>query len=274
MRSVIHWLVVAIMAYAAYAGLLFAMQRSIMFPASGADMPAPPSSARGALALATSFGPLHAVHLQPAGSGPAPALLYFHGNYEFVADNVGLLKPLAARGLHVLLVEYPGYAGSAGAPSYDTLVEGAIAGYDWLAARADVDRTRIVAFGRSIGSGPACELAGHRDLRALVLLSPFTSVAAFARSRGLPAFLVRDPFDNLARVRAWRGPLLVMHGRYDEVIPYAHGRELAAAGSNAELATLDCGHNDCPFLEQPMLDALDAFFARVGVTPDRTPRHL
>jgi hypothetical protein len=30
------------------------------------------------------------------------------------------------------------------------------------------------------------------------------------------------------------------------MIPYAHAQTLAAAGSNTEMITLPCGHNDCP----------------------------
>ena len=56
---------------------------------------------------------------------------------------------------------------------------------------------------------------------------------------------MRDPFDNLAVVRGFAGPLLVLHGERDELIPTEHGRTLAAAGRNAELELLPCGHNDC-----------------------------
>src|SRR5439155_16972815 len=107
-----------------------------------------------------------------------------------------------------------------------------------LAARDDVDPQRIVAMGVSIGGGPACELALSRPVRALVLLSTFTSIDEFARAFWLPPFLARDRFDNRARVSAFAGPVLVLHGRHDELIPFAHGQALAAAAKHAQFVAL------------------------------------
>ena len=66
-----------------------------------------------------------------------------------------------------------------------------------------------------------------------------------ARRFGAPDFLVRDRFDNEAAVRAFDGPLLVIHGADDQIIPVEHGRALATVG-NVQLHVLPCGHNDCP----------------------------
>ena len=52
--------------------------------------------------------------------------------------------------------------------------------------------------------------------------------------------------DNLAALARYRGPLLVLHGRDDAIVPIAHGRLLAAAVPGAILQELPCGHNDCP----------------------------
>jgi fermentation-respiration switch protein FrsA (DUF1100 family) len=161
-------------------------------------------------------------------------------------------------GVAVLLVEYPGYGRSSGHPSEATITEGMLAAYDWARAQAGIDPNRIVAYGRSVGGGAACRLAARRPVAALLLASTFTSVHAFARGFGAPAFLVRDPFDNLAFVRKYRGPLLLLHGDRDTLIPTRHSQILAGAAPQAELHLLPCGHNDCPpawplirvFLEQ------------------------
>jgi pimeloyl-ACP methyl ester carboxylesterase len=58
--------------------------------------------------------------------------------------------------------------------------------------------------------------------------------------------LVRDPLDTLAAVGRFDGPVLVLHGEYDEIVPVDHGRALAAASARAQLHLLPCGHNDCP----------------------------
>jgi fermentation-respiration switch protein FrsA (DUF1100 family) len=91
-----------------------------------------------------------------------------------------------------------------------------------------------------------CALIGRRPIAALILEAPFTSVRPFASRYGAPGFLVRDPFDNLAQVAGFRGPLLILHGAQDDVIPPCHSQALARAAPQAELHLLPCGHNDCP----------------------------
>ena len=63
---------------------------------------------------------------------------------------------------------------------------------------------------------------------------------------GAPAFLVRDKFDSVSAIRVVQGPILILHGDRDDIVPPHHARALAAAASNATLKFLPCGHNDCP----------------------------
>ena len=62
----------------------------------------------------------------------------------------------------------------------------------------------------------------------------------------VPGFLVRDPFDNLAVVSGFTGPVLIIHGRHDDVISYRHALSLHRAAPNSKLITYACSHNDCP----------------------------
>jgi hypothetical protein len=149
-------------------------------------------------------------------------------------------------GVGLLLVEYPGYGRSAGSPSQESISETFIKAYDRLAARQDVDASRIVLFGRSLGGGAVCDLALKRPSAALILMSCFKSVSAFAVRYLAPAFLIRDPFDNLSVVRQYPGPVLVIHGNFDEVVPFSHGRALHAAAPNGKMIAYPAGHNDCP----------------------------
>jgi hypothetical protein len=105
---------------------------------------------------------------------------------------------------------------------------------------------------------------------ALVLQSTFTSVRSFAWRYLMPPFLVRDPFDNLAAVRGFTGPVLVIHGRRDGIIPFRHGEALAAAAREGSLVPLECGHNDCPPDWSAYLDILEAFLRGEGLLA--TPR--
>ena len=84
----------------------------------------------------------------------------------------------------------------------------------------------------------------------MVLQSTFSSLAAMAwRAMKVPRLLVRDPYDNARVVGDLEAPILVIHGRHDEVIPYTHGQALAQTASDGELITVECGHNDMPMGE-------------------------
>jgi hypothetical protein len=240
----------AVCIYAAYCALLFLMQRQVIFPRYMIPTPvAPDLQAMGIepLWLETSFGRVEAWYLPPKPAGtPAPAVIFGHGNGELIDYWPSELRHFAAMGVGLLLVEYPGYGRSAGSPSQASISETFTLAYDALAARKDVDPGRIVLFGRSLGGGAVCDLALRRPSAALILMSAFKSVSAFAVRYLAPAFMIRDPFDNLAAVRLYPGPVLVIHGAFDEVVPFSHGQALHAAARNGKMIAYEAGHNDCP----------------------------
>jgi uncharacterized protein len=275
-RSLLNIAAVLLALYIAWLGMLYISQRSVLFPGAGMAWRWDPQSLRpGAepVALGASFGSVRAVFLVADTNTPTPALIYFHGNAEFVDQNIGLLQPITTTlGMHVLLVEYPGYAGSDGRPSRESLAEAARLGFDWVAKHPAVDSGRIIAMGRSIGSGPAVDLAGERDIAAVVLLSPFASLDMIARSMGAPGLLLRDRYDNRVGLAGFEGPVLLFHGRADDVIPYAHSQALLSVVPGATLQTLSCRHNDCPYFDAAFMRALEQFLSESGLlaAPDHT----
>jgi len=232
--------------------LLFRMQRAVLFPISGqrgarADVEAEGGEAvwldTGGARVEAYFLP----SLRSSNGRRAPLVIHAHGNGERIDDYVSMVEPLRAAGVGVLLVEYPGYGRSEGTPSQRSVAAAMRAAYDAAIARPDVDPARVIGFGRSLGGGAVCQLAGERSLAALVLESTFTSVADLARTFGLPRFLVRDPFDNGAALAKFAGPILIVHGERDDLIPVAHAHALHAVRPDARLALAPgCGHNDCP----------------------------
>jgi pimeloyl-ACP methyl ester carboxylesterase len=262
--------------YVVYAAVMYSMQRSMLFPlaqdaphAYAGTLPPPAELVE----LPVSYGRARAVLLR--GALPrAPAIVYTHGNAETVDELVSSFEPVRALGLHVLLLEYPGYAGADGAPSRSSIDEASAAAFDWLARRPEVDAQRIVAMGVSLGGAPAAELTQLRPVRALVLMSTFTAVANFANAYGLPAFLARDDYDSAQRVREFTGAVFVAHGRVDSIIPFAQGETLARATPHGELHALDCGHNDCPYHSAAFAEQLGKFLVANGVLERPDTMHL
>jgi len=264
---------VAVVAYLGYTILLMVVQRRMLFPGTarvpGRDRSAavPPGVQR--VWLDQPAGPVEAWYMASTRhEGPGPALVFAHGNAELIDDWTPLAE-LTGIGVSVLLVEFPGYGHSSGAPSRRSIGEAFSAGYDWLVARADVDPERVVVMGRSIGGGVATDLAASRPVRALILQSTFTSLSSLAwESFRAPGFLLRDRFDNEAVLRSFVGPVLLMHGRRDEVIAVRHARRLAAVSPGAEVIEWDCGHNDCPPDWHAFIADVKNFLAAHGVIRD------
>lgn len=251
--------------YVFYAWQIWRVQRGMLFPGTALPRGELPADAQP-VTLPASFGSVEVAFLPAPGTDArGPAAIYLHGNYETIADAAYEVAPLRALGLHVLLVEFPGYARTAGAPTFDSLREAGKLAYDWLVRDARVDASRILVVGRSIGGGPAAQLAVDRPARALLFLSSFVDLERFAHERLLPAFLIEDPFDNGARVREFDGEVLVMHGRRDDIIAFGHGEALAAQARNGEIVVLQCGHNDCDYWNEPQLVRVRAFLQRAGV---------
>ena len=125
---------------------------------------------------------------------PWPLILYFGGNAEEVSWLLAELSRMP--GWAALLVNYRGYDLSQGRPSQAALFRDALALYDKVVQRAEVDPGRVVVIGRSLGTGVATYLASQRPVAGVVLVSPFDNMVEVAR--GVYPFL---PVDLLLRHR-------------------------------------------------------------------------
>jgi len=237
--------------YALYAGVMYNRQLQFLFPGTTeqhhpfiAKLPEGDEEVE----VPVSFGNARFVYLHARGTTKSPAIVFAHGNFDRATDFVAGLTPLAESGFAVVSLEYPGYDGADGKPSFESLNETATAAYDWLARRPEIDATRIVGVGYSMGGGMIGELSKRRPLAALALLSTYSSIADMANRFALPSALVRIPFDNAARVAEFKGPIFIQHGRLDTVIPFRYGEKLvAASGNRATFLPMNCGHADCDF---------------------------
>ena len=226
------------------------LQRALLFPArdrvpacrAGDDVPG-----LERWWLRTDEGPVEAWWLPArAGDGPRPAIFFAHGNGELIDDWPLPMQAFRDRGFHILLAEYRGYGRSEGNSTEEIVREDFVRLYDRMRALPEVDASACVLMGRSLGGGAVCQVFRERDARALVLMSTFTSVTDLAGHLfRLPARFVVDRFDSAAVLRRKRARAVHVHGRRDELVPFAHAEALAAI-TGGPLFADDGGHNDCP----------------------------
>lgn len=182
----------------------------------------------------------------PGSSSPAPVVIYFGGNAEEVSWT--LADPRWPTAWSRVGVNYRGYGASEGTPGEHALMADALAVYDVVVTHAELDRGRVVAFGRSLGTAVATHLAAERPLAAVVLASPFDSLAAIGSKHypWLPvSLLLRHRFDTMAEARRNRIALLALVAEADEIIPVERSRALydAWGGPKTWRVVPQAGHN-------------------------------
>jgi len=167
------------------------------------------------------------------------ATLYCHGNAGNLSHRANSITRWQQQmGQAVLIFDYPGYGKSTGKPSELGCYSAAAAAHDWLTQMQRVPAERVLLYGGSLGGAVAIELASRGPYRALVLVSTFTSIPDMAREHYplLPVrWLIRNRFENLAKIGKCRKPLFIAHGTADSLIPFAHGERLFAAASEPKL---------------------------------------
>ncbi len=276
MRTPMEWIVlVAALVLGVPAAAWFAQDRLIFFPqpiASTAQLPADAQPLEVVAGDGTKLrGWLRAADAAPRAASvtAAPVILYFGGNAEEVSWT--LADARWPRDWTIAAVNYRGYGDSEGKPGEAALVADALTIHDAVAARPDVDRNRIVAFGRSLGTGVAVKLAAARPLAGAILVSPFDSMVEVGSTHypWLPvSLLLRHRFDSLEDARRAPMPLLAIVASDDSIIPRQRSQALfdAWAGPKSWLVVPATDHNT---LSMP-----DAFWTRWRSTtpgPDRSP---
>jgi hypothetical protein len=152
------------------------------------------------------------------------AILYFGGNAEAVSasyeDFAHSFKNSA-----LYLVNYRGYGGSSGTPSEEKLYEDALLVYDALTKR----HKNIVVIGRSLGSGVATYVAAKRDVKKLILVTPFDSIKAVAQEQ-FPLYpmewMLFDTYDSIQRVKEIQAQTLLLIAQDDTLVSTKHSIRL------------------------------------------------
>lgn len=175
-------------------------------------------------------------------------VLYCHGNAGNIYHRLHKVKFFYEMGVNFFIFDYRGYGKSTGKPSEKGLYKDAQAAYDYIVFRGDVDKNKIVVYGKSLGGSVAADLCLYRKVSALILEGSFASVAL--RAQQLYPFLpmkllITQKYDAISKVKDIHIPKLIVHGRQDEVISFRHGEILFknAAGPK-QFLPFEGGHND------------------------------
>lgn len=247
-----------LLAGAAYAGICIYMwgtQRSLIFQPETTVRRTPADMGIEFRPVSISIAGKGAVSAWwlPATAAPpkSAAILYLRGNDGNLGGEVERLATLRRLGLPVLAIDYRGYGASSGpSPSEATIYEDATAAWDHLVLTERIDPRRIIVYGHSLGGAVAVELALRRPPAcAVVLESTFTAMAEMGRHRYplLPVnWLLTERFDTASKISRLNLPMLFVHGKNDDIVPFEMSERLfRAAGEAKQMLLIEgAGHED------------------------------
>lgn len=235
--------------YSAMALLVFVFQSSLIyFPRS--ELVATPKDAGlqfESVSFTTSDGILlHGWHVPHPT--PAATVLFCHGNGGNISHRLESLLQFHRMNLSVFIFDYRGYGRSNGKPDEHGTYADVEAAWQYLSDDRGIPADSIVLFGRSLGGAIAAWLAQKHTPGALIIESSFTSIPDVGAQLYpfLPVrFLSRFQYNTLAYIRSARCPVLIIHSRDDEMMPFSHGQKLFdAAPEPKRFLEIRGGHND------------------------------
>ena len=176
-------------------------------------------------------------------------LLFCHGNggnISYALDSINIFYEL---GLNCLIFDYRGYGHSQGKPTEEGTYIDAQAAYDWLIKEKKLKPSEIIICGKSIGGSIAAHLASNAEAKGLIIESGFTSYADIGQ-KFYPYLPVRPfaryGFKTIDYIKEVNYPILFIHSRNDEIVPFEFGLRLyeEAAKEPKEFIEIFGNHND------------------------------
>jgi uncharacterized protein len=249
MRVLLSLVGMLALAYAGLAVLLWVFQdRLVYFPAYTLSVtPRTLGIDHEDVSLATDDGVnLHGWFI-PATTARA-TVLFLHGNGGNISHRLDKIDIFRRLGLNVFIVDYRGYGKSGGKPSETGTYRDARTAWNYLTRTRAIPESRIVIYGESLGGAVALNLAREHPPRALIMDSSFLSMPDLGAELypWLPVrWLTRFHYDSMSLIPQVRVPILIIHSRGDDIVPFHHGQRLfAAANEPKRFLEIEGSHNE------------------------------
>ena len=272
MRTLFVFIALALVMYIGFSLMLYLLQNRLVFlpHMPGRELDATPAAAGldyEDATIDTADGErLHGWYV-PA-QGARGTVLFFHGNAGNISHRLESLQIFNRLGLSVLIVDYRGYGRSSGTPGEEGTYRDAEAAWKYLVSTRGIPPGRIVIFGRSLGGAVGAWLASQPDVRpaGVVIESCFSSGLDMGRRLYpvLPVRLItRIGYPVTDYVQAIDAPLMVVHSRDDEIIPFDMGRAIFDAAREPKTFLEIGGDHNAGFWisRERYVPTLDTFLA-------------
>jgi len=192
-------------------------------------------------------------------------ILLFHGNAGNLFNRVYKLNELNKLDLNILLISWRSFSGNVGKPTENFLYHDAEKAVKWLNNRG-LDNKDIILYGESLGTGVATELASKNNFGGIILESPFTSMVDTAKIYYpyLPVnLLLKDRFDSKSKIKDIKTPILIMHGKMDNIVPQKMGLELFEKANNPKYSYFPEEDDHMMEYNKQLLNKIEMFISKI-----------
>lgn len=222
---------------------------------------------------------LNCWHIEPKEG--KPTILFCHGNKVNITQKHTVAQFLSDNGYGVLMADYRGYGNNPGTPSEKGLYEDTQAAVDFLNNEKGIETKDLYIWGHSLGGGVVSEIASKNDFKGVILNSTFTNIIDMTKDTIIKTLekkdiplkrlqtkivellpdavfsIINTKFDNIDKIDKIKSPILILHSKQDEVVPYQMSEKLAGKNKNCTLVLSESGlHSDHKWSEETIKEFL------------------
>lgn len=173
--------------------------------------------------------------MSPKSTSNGTTILFFHGNAGNLVYHLGLVTPLVKAGFNVFMFDYSGFGFSQGKARRKTVFRDGEDALNYLVSLPEMEKDQLVVYGQSLGGHLAGALTPHHQekIDAVVIEGAFSSHRDIAADKVpiLGRILVREIYNARKSIRSLQKPVLIIHSREDQTIPFEHGKRLLGAAT-------------------------------------------
>ncbi len=189
-------------------------------------------------------------------------ILFLHGNAGALENRIYKLNHFKNMDINFLIISWRGFNGNKGKPTEKGLYKDARGAVAWLKTKGITEKD-IVLYGESLGTGIAIEIAQNKNFAGVILESPYTSMIDLGKDKYpfLPVkLLLRDKYESINKIKNINSPILVMHGKTDNIVPFYMGEKLYKYANKPKYFYFSEYDDHMMKYDEKLLKALKEFF--------------
>ena len=232
-KQIMSQLIVFLLVYILMAVLLYLSQEKLIFFPPAKNIPLYNAIKDHEIRIRGDYE-IQAWHIKNKDINNGKVIIYFGGNAEDASSSLDIASKFLVS--HVIYVNLSGYGESEGKPGESSFFSGGLAVFDYVHKKMQIDQSKIILMGRSIGSATAIYVAAERRPKSLIVITPLESIRAMMPlifRFVLPFdFLLKSKFNNKENIKRVKSPVLILYAAEDEIIPFEQVKNIYSSVKN------------------------------------------